>query len=36
MTLDFDGDSSRVVIEVEPNCAGGTGTAWELSVSCPE
>ena len=33
-TLSFSGRSSVVEVEVIPNCAGGSGTAWEFSVSC--
>jgi hypothetical protein len=33
--LSDSGTSTSITVEVVPNCAGGTGTAWEYSVSCP-
>ena len=34
-TLHFNGSSKFVSVEVIPNCAGGSGTAWVFQVSCP-
>jgi hypothetical protein len=31
-----DGSQQTVTIEVQPNCTGGTGTAWNFNVSCPK
>ena len=33
--LTYNGTSTSINVEVIPNCAGGTGTAWTYSVSCP-
>ena len=33
-TLSFSGRSSVVEVEVIPNCAGGSGTAWDFQVAC--
>jgi hypothetical protein len=33
--LTYDGTETFVVVEVVPNCAGTSGTAWTFSVSCP-
>jgi hypothetical protein len=30
----YSGASSRVTVVVEPNCAGGSGTVWDFSLSC--
>lgn len=34
-TLSYSGTSTQISVQVIPNCAGGTGTAWNYSVSCP-
>jgi IPT/TIG domain/Bacterial pre-peptidase C-terminal domain/Repeat of unknown function (DUF5648) len=34
-TLSFSGTSSQITVQVIPNCSGGTGTAWNYTVSCP-
>lgn len=34
-TLHYSGTSTQISVQVIPNCAGGTGTAWTYSVSCP-
>lgn len=34
-TLTYSGSSSRVTVAVQPNCAGGSGTAWNFTVNCP-
>jgi hypothetical protein len=34
-SLSYSGNSSIVTVEVVPNCAGETGTAWEYTVACP-
>ena len=33
-TLSFSGRSSVVEVEIIPNCAGGSGTAWSFQVAC--
>jgi len=33
--LPFSGSSSTVTVQVIPNCAGGSGTAWSFTVGCP-
>lgn len=36
-TLSYSGTSSRVTVEVTPNCSGGTkGTRWTFTVGCPQ
>lgn len=34
--LSYSGNATGVTVEVQPNCAGGTGTAWDYSVHCPQ
>jgi hypothetical protein len=34
-TLQYGGSSTQVTVNVQPNCAGGTGTAWNFTVNCP-
>jgi hypothetical protein len=34
--LSFSGSSSAITVEVAPNCAGGSGTAWTFTVQCPQ
>jgi len=34
-TLSYSGNATTVTIQVTPNCAGGSGTRWEFTVSCP-
>ena len=34
-TLSYSGTSSQITVQVIPNCKGGTGTAWNYTVSCP-
>ncbi|MFO1413975.1 MAG: IPT/TIG domain-containing protein [Burkholderiales bacterium] len=34
-TLAFGGTSSQITVQVIPNCKGGSGTAWNYTVSCP-
>jgi hypothetical protein len=34
--LTYSGTSSEITIKVTPNCAGGTGTAWDFTVDCPK
>jgi len=29
------GNSTQIMVHVEPNCAGGTGTRWNFTVRCP-
>ncbi|XP_055349665.1 uncharacterized protein LOC129596416 [Paramacrobiotus metropolitanus] len=36
VTVTFSGQSSEVRVDVEPNCAGTTGTAWNFRLACPE
>ncbi|MFZ5906411.1 MAG: hypothetical protein ACOYVJ_03240 [Nitrospirota bacterium] len=33
--ISYSGSSSQITVSVEPNCYGGTGTAWEFTVFCP-
>lgn len=36
-TIQYEGNSHKVRVQVFPNCDGGTsGTAWEYKISCPE
>jgi len=30
------GNSTKIMVHVEPNCAGGTGTRWNFTVRCPD
>lgn len=32
--LTFSGSGTTVTVTVTPNCAGGTGTAWDFTVAC--
>lgn len=34
-SLSFSGSSRTVTINVQPNCAGGSNTYWEFTVTCP-
>lgn len=34
-TLSYSGASSLITVQVVPNCAGGSGTAWNYTVYCP-
>ncbi|MGH7900005.1 MAG: hypothetical protein ACREQQ_18765 [Candidatus Binatia bacterium] len=34
-SLTFSGSSTQIRVDVMPNCAGGTSTAWEFTVTCP-
>lgn len=34
-TLSYAGASSQITVQVIPNCKGGSGTAWNYTVSCP-
>ncbi len=31
----YSGNSNQLTVRVEPNCEGGSGTAWNFKVSCP-
>lgn len=33
--LSFNGTATEISVQVIPNCAGGSGTAWDYAVSCP-
>ena len=33
--ISYSGSSNNVTVSVQPNCAGGTGTAWTFTVYCP-
>ena len=37
MPITYNGTSTSITVEVQPNCAGpgATGTSWDFSVSCP-
>ena len=34
-SISYNGASTQISVQVIPNCMGGTGTAWNYSVSCP-
>lgn len=34
--LTYNGSSTQITVQVIPNCAGGSGTAWNYSVACPK
>ncbi|MBF0316958.1 MAG: DUF1566 domain-containing protein [Nitrospirae bacterium] len=36
LDLSFSGSSSIIKVAVTPNCAGGSGTAWTFTISCPK
>lgn len=36
VTLTYSGSSTLVRVEVRPNCAGDTGTAWDFVIGCPQ
>ncbi|MBK7472329.1 MAG: IPT/TIG domain-containing protein [Betaproteobacteria bacterium] len=33
--ISYNGASTQISVQVIPNCMGGSGTAWNYSVSCP-
>jgi uncharacterized protein (TIGR03437 family) len=33
--ISYNGTSTSISVQVIPNCKGGSGTAWDYSVSCP-
>lgn len=35
VNLNFSGSQNYATVDVYPNCAGTTGTAWKFTVSCP-
>jgi hypothetical protein len=35
LSISICGASSQVSVSVQPNCAGGSGTAWEFTLVCP-
>ena len=35
VTLQYSGSSTKVTVQVIPNCAGGTGTQWNYTLHCP-
>jgi hypothetical protein len=35
-SLSIAGSDTFVVVEVDPNCEGTTGTAWSFSITCPQ
>ena len=35
-TLTYAGSSTQIVVQVLPNCKGGSGTAWDYTVACPK
>ncbi|CAF3512418.1 unnamed protein product [Rotaria sp. Silwood2] len=35
VTLTLTSGNSNIRVDVEPNCTGGTGTAWYFKVVCP-
>ncbi len=34
-SLSYSGTSTEIIVTVTPNCAGGSGTAWNFTVDCP-
>lgn len=34
-TLNYCGSDTSITVDVSPNCAGGSGTAWDFTVYCP-
>jgi hypothetical protein len=34
--ITYSGTSTQVTISVKPNCAGGSGTSWTFTASCPQ
>ncbi len=34
--IDFSGYSPEIIVDVFPNCDGGSNTSWEFKVSCPQ
>ena len=34
-TISYSGKSTKITVEVHPNCAGETDTAWEFTTKCP-
>ena len=34
--INFSGYSPEIIVDVNPNCDGGTTTQWEFKVSCPK
>lgn len=34
--ITYSGSATSVTVTVQPNCAGGTGTAWSFKVYCPQ
>lgn len=34
--LSYRGSSTSITVSVAPNCAGGSGTAWNYTVGCPQ
>lgn len=35
-TLTYNGSTTQIVVQVIPNCKGGSGTAWNYTVACPK
>ena len=33
--LSYSGNATTITVQVTPNCRGGSGTAWDFTVSCP-
>jgi hypothetical protein len=33
--VSYSGTATSITVTITPNCAGGSGTFWEFSVSCP-
>jgi hypothetical protein len=33
--VSYSGNSTKVMVHVEPNCFGGSGTKWNFTVRCP-
>ncbi len=35
VSIDYSGSSSKIVVEVSPNCQGDSSTGWTFTVNCP-
>lgn len=35
-SITYSGTATEVIVDVRPNCAGGSGTAWNFQLDCPQ
>lgn len=35
-TISYSGSTTTITVQIIPNCFGGTGTAWNFTVTCPQ